>query len=360
MKIAVCSPISLTNFSGAAKFLIDAAKLMAYHGHDVEVYASPRGPNRIVGLSEVQALLSTVPYYETRNIRINSDIAYINYVPFIWRKMKIRGARIAGLHTHLLLPHQHVVETLVHPLEAGYEWYVKTITFALLLPFIKTDLMSFNAVHIPLGNFSLIGQSKLYRIPLWIDINKIPRDTPAKFDKFTVLFAGRKTWEKGWFTFCKASSELGRMGYDFEFLCTGEGRNGVRGLGFLNEDELFKTYRRSHVVVYPSIADVFGLVILEAAACGVPVITTPIHVHVSQHLPVLYAKSPRDFLKAILYTHCIWNEDPNKYRSWCESLRTKAEDYDVNRIFPIFERMLEDTIDGRSQIVPKKETITKT
>ena len=344
MKIAVCSPISLTNFSGAAKFLIDVAKLMAYHGHDVKVYALPLGSNRTVSLSKVQSLLSTVPYYETSKIQTDADIAYVNYAPFIWRRMKTKGVRIAGLHTHLLLPNQHMSKTLMHPLEAGYEWYAKATSFAVLLPLIKADLMSFDAVHIPLGGFSLCGQTKLYKIPLWIDVNKIRRERPTKFDKFTVLFAGRKTWEKGWSTFCEISSKLKRMGYDFAFLCTGEGHGDIRGLGFLSEDELFNIYQRSHIVVYPSIADVFGLVILEAAACGVPVVTTPIGVHIDQHLPVLYASNPQDFVKAILVTHSLWNEQPDKYHAWCQTLRASAEKYDVNRIFPMFERMLEDTI----------------
>ena len=346
MKITICSPISLTNFSGAAKFLIDTAKLMAYHDHEVDVYASPLGPNRTISLSKVQSLLSPVLYRETRNIQTDADVAYINYAPFVWRRMKIKGVRIAGLHTHLLLPDQHIRETLTHPLEAGCEWYVKALGFTVLLQLIKADLMSFDAVHIPLGNFSLRSQ-KLYKIPLWIDVNRIPRGRPAKFDKFTVLFAGRKTWEKGWFTFCEVSSKLRRMGYDFRFLCTSEGHGDIRGLGFLSEDELFNVYQRSHVVVYPSIADVFGLVILEAAACGVPVVTTPIEVHMDQHLPVLYARSSCDFVKAILHTYSLWKENPNEYRTWCKNLRTGAEKYDANRIFPLFERMLEDTIDGR-------------
>jgi glycosyltransferase involved in cell wall biosynthesis len=261
--------------------------------------------------------------------------------------MKTKGARIAGLHTHLLLPHQHISETLLHPLEAGYEWYVKALSFAFLMPLIKTDLMSFDAAHIPLGNFSLWDQSKLYKIPLWIDVSRIAPDG-QKPDKFTVLFAGRKTWEKGWLTFCEVSLKLKRMGYDFRFLCTGEGHGDIRGLGFLSEDELFNAYQHSHVVIYPSIADVFGLVILEAATCSVPVVTTPIEVHVSQRLPVLYARSPCDFVKAILHTHSIWKEHPDKYRAWCKSLRTSVEKYDVNRIFPIFEKMFKDTLDGRN------------
>jgi glycosyltransferase involved in cell wall biosynthesis len=258
--------------------------------------------------------------------------------------MRIKGAKIAGVHTHLLLPGQHIKETLMHPFEAGCDWYAKAVGFALLLPAIKADLMYFDAVHIPSGDFSLFGESRLYKIPLWIDISKVPSRKCAKFDEFTVLFVGRKTWEKGWLTFCAASSILRRMGYDFEFLCTGEGYGYVRGLGFVSEDELFEIYQRSHVLVYPSIAGVFDLVILEAAACGVPVITTPIGVHVAQRLPVRYAQNTNDFAQEILHTYSMWKYESESYDAWSESLRTNAEKYDVNRIFPAFERMLQNTL----------------
>jgi len=347
LKIAICSPISLTNFSGAARFLIDVANLLSHRGHDVNVYALPFGPNKTISLKEVRSLLSGVTYHESRRISVAADVAYVNYTPLMWRRMKISGKKVAGLHTPLILPKQHLLQTLTHPHDAGYEWYAKTLGFAVLSPLLKVDLMLFDAVHIPMSGFSVFGQDRVYEIPLWIDIDKIPQDTPAKFEKFTVLFAGRKAWEKGWPTFHRISKSLRRMGYDFDFLCTGDGCNGVRGLGFLNDRELYDLYQRSHIVVYPSIADIFSLVILETAACSVPVITTPIDAHINQRFPMFYAKSPNDFIDAILHVYSLWMEQPDEYRMWCQNLRTNAQKYDVEKIFPRFERMLEETVSNR-------------
>lgn len=317
---------------------------MTSHGHNVEVYAFPFGPNRNISLSKVRELLTPVPYYEAGNIQVDADVAYINYIPFIWRRMEIKGVKIAGLHTHLLLPHQHLAETVLHPLSAGFEWYLKTISFVALLPLIKNiELTSFDAVHIPGGNIDLRDRSRVYKIPPWIAVNKIPR-AEEKFKMFTVLFAGRKTWEKGWPTFREVTLKLKRLGYNFRFLCTGEGHDGIHGLGFLSEDELLRVYKRSHVVVYPSIADMFGLVILEAAACGTPVVTTPIDVHLRQQLPLLYARVTNDFIRAILYTHSLWKEYADRYGDWCKKLQTSATKYDVSKIFPIFEKMMEDVM----------------
>jgi len=356
LKIAVCSPISLTNFSGAARFLIDAANLLSYRGHDVDVYALPFGPNKTISLREVQNLLSGVTYHESRGISIRTDVAYVNYTPIMWRRMKIRGKKIAGLHTPLILPRQHLVKTLMHPHDAGYEWYTKTLGFAVLPPLLKVDLMLFDAVHIPTTGFRVFGQNRIYEIPLWINIDEIPNRNIPKFEKFTVLFAGRKTWEKGWSTFREISARLIRMGYDFDFLCTGEGTDGVNGLGFLNDRELYDVYQRSHVVVYPSIADVFSLLILETASCGVPVITTPIDAHINQRFPILYAKSPEEFIESILHVHSLWKDRPDEYRFWCQNLRNSARKFDVKKIFPRFERMLQETASDAQSRSEQKES----
>jgi glycosyltransferase involved in cell wall biosynthesis len=45
-------------------------------------------------------------------------------------------------------------------------------------------------------------------------------------------------------------------------------------LGQLTHAEVYEAYRRAHVLVFPSLAEGFGLVILEAMASGIPVITT--------------------------------------------------------------------------------------
>ena len=51
-------------------------------------------------------------------------------------------------------------------------------------------------------------------------------------------------------------------------------RNDVRLLGFVAEDELVSLYNMAEMVVYPSLYEGFGLPVLEAMACGAPVITS--------------------------------------------------------------------------------------
>jgi glycosyltransferase involved in cell wall biosynthesis len=49
---------------------------------------------------------------------------------------------------------------------------------------------------------------------------------------------------------------------------------GVRVLGSVPQPQLFEEYRRASVLVFPSVCDGFGMVVTEALAHGLPVITT--------------------------------------------------------------------------------------
>ncbi len=53
-------------------------------------------------------------------------------------------------------------------------------------------------------------------------------------------------------------------------------RDRVRWTGYLPDGELVRTYQRSHVLAMPSLYEGFGLPVLEAMACGTPVVCSAI------------------------------------------------------------------------------------
>jgi len=100
---------------------------------------------------------------------------------------------------------------------------------------------------------------------------------------FRVLFVGQITARKGVHYLLRAMSEL-RLP-NSELLLVGtvdplfapvlscfEGT--FRHVGDVPKIELMRYYNRSSVLVLPSIADAYALVVLEALACGLPVIVT--------------------------------------------------------------------------------------
>lgn len=110
------------------------------------------------------------------------------------------------------------------------------------------------------------------------------------FPEKLVLFAGRMTWQKGPQHFLTMALQLHQQRKDLRFLMLGEGdewpailkrigaaRAGLRiqAPGKLPQSELFDLYSMADLLVMTSASEPFGLVALEAAHFGVPVILPP-------------------------------------------------------------------------------------
>lgn len=101
---------------------------------------------------------------------------------------------------------------------------------------------------------------------------------------FTIGYVGRLTAEKNVRMLARLEQALVAMGHrDFRFVIVGEGAESawlrsnmqrVELTGVLTGPELSRTFANLDLLAFPSETDTFGLVILEAFACGVPAVVT--------------------------------------------------------------------------------------
>lgn len=135
---------------------------------------------------------------------------------------------------------------------------------------------------------------KISLIPHGVDTGRFyPRENrhPAvSQDKTSLLFVGRLASRKGVSRAIECVSQLPDREH-VELLIAGTGRHEerlknlaeelgvedqVEFLGFVPDDELPTLYSSADVFLFPSRYEGFGLVFLEAMACGTPVVGTPV------------------------------------------------------------------------------------
>ena len=147
-----------------------------------------------------------------------------------------------------------------------------------------------------LVRFVSCPQEKIHVIPLGVSENYVPARDDASAEEFRrkfnvgkafLLYVGSLKPHKNVSTLIKSFAGLGDR-TDVQLVCVGEriGENAalqalcqssgvgerVRSLGWLPEPDLIAAYRAATAVVIPSLYEGFGFPVLEAMACGTPVI----------------------------------------------------------------------------------------
>jgi len=164
-----------------------------------------------------------------------------------------------------------------------------------------------------------IPKEKVKRFTYWVDLNTFkPIDKNAAREKlrinrssFVVLFVGRLIEEKG----VKLLFEVAKNIKEFEFYIVGDGplRGDVKRfaeendnfhfVGPVNNQSLPLWYNASDVLVVPSISEEgFGRVIIEALACGVPVLGSNlggIPEAIKSDMGIIVDPNPQDITRAL-------------------------------------------------------------
>ena len=139
------------------------------------------------------------------------------------------------------------------------------------------------------NNLESIGveDERIHIIPNGIDIERIERITPSS-DRCDILFTGRLIKEKNVDMLLEAVNRLRQTIPDIKCYIIGDGPekerlirlagehrllDNVKFFGFMEYDEIIACMKSSKSFVLPSSREGFGMVVIEAFACGVPVIT---------------------------------------------------------------------------------------
>ena len=125
-----------------------------------------------------------------------------------------------------------------------------------------------------------IDKKKIFLVPYGINEEWFKYKATPKKGK--ILFVGLVGLRKGVHYLAMAERILKSRGYNYEIEAAGLNLvdtnidlfKGPKYLGHIPRNEIIKEYLSADVLVLPTIAEGFGLVHLEAMACGVPIITT--------------------------------------------------------------------------------------
>ncbi|GIU82977.1 MAG: glycosyltransferase family 1 protein [Acidobacteria bacterium] len=130
-----------------------------------------------------------------------------------------------------------------------------------------------------------VDPKKIIVTPYGIDTEKFrPKAASVNEKKVRILYVGRMELLKGVQYLLEAFAALKRKDVELHLvgpilpemlpLLKKYSDERIKLFGAVNHEDLPKFYQDSDIFVFPSINDAFGLVVLEAMACGLPVITT--------------------------------------------------------------------------------------
>jgi len=295
--------------SGVGSYVLNLSKCLAKKGHHVEVYSSNlfkegsrdtvpkynvieginvhrfkvyKIPRVYSGYLPSQALLQSLLSTNADVIHAHSYVYFPTYVSAIAKKM---------MNTvFVLTTHQPPVESASRNRLLMFLYNSSVGLFALktadgVIAVTRSE-KSFLQSHVG------VSPSKIKVIPEGVDLQAFYPERKKAEKRVIILFVGRLSKEKGLRYLVEAIPNVIAIYPRAQFMLVGEDcgvkhellkladelevKNRILFLEPRFGSELSKIYRISTIFVLPSLYETFGLVVLEAMASGIPVVTTKV------------------------------------------------------------------------------------
>lgn len=295
MKIAIFTETFLPKIDGVVTILCQVLERLHEKGHQVLLFGPPGGPPEYAGAEIVGVGGPPLPFYPELRINIprrfvwekvrafQPDLVHI-VAPFFLGPFGLSYARrlnvpiLASFHTHVPNYVRHYGGAIIEPAVWSYMRALHNQAHLNLCPSTETlkDLRShgFERVRwwkrgIDTGRFTPGPRDAAMR----------ERLSAGRPDELLVLYVGRISPEKRLDLLRDPIFSV--PGVRLAMVGGGPSQEQIRRHfrdtpttfpGFMRGDELVSAYRAADLFVFPSTTETFGLVALEAMACGVPVI----------------------------------------------------------------------------------------
>lgn len=224
-----------------------------------------------------------------------------------------------------------------------------------------------------LSHFYKIASSKISVIENGIDINKFSPKKGALIN-FKVISVGRFVYRKGFQDLISASQEVCSKYPHAEIIIIGDGplkeklreqiytqglENNVRLLDSTSNDEIINQLRKSSMFVIPSYYEGLPLVLLEALACGLPVVGTNINgikdlIDNGINGFLIPTESPKRMANAIINLF----ENTRLRNEMSKNARTSAKRYDrsvlINKTIAVYENLHKEKLKNK---IPSVSTL---
>ena len=346
-EVAILTHYDLSVFRGGEKFVINLANALAGDGFKVTIYSLPFKR----GVTNPKKFLSKhVKYISSFSFRkVDADIAYYIYAPLVYQFFfrDSSNKKIAGLHGYVITPELSSRELwnlsfprflMTHGMKATLAHYYLKISK-------KEELTNFNIIHVinPSTSLPPYLRKKAVYAPLWTEYKRTFPVDKEKEEKFSVLMLGTSSYLKGKDICHIILSFFSKVkeGHEMIFRSNAYIRHSmVQSLGFISEEKMPHLLSRSHVVLYPSRLDTFGMTIIESLNCGTPVITSDILAHRLFREPVYLCSSLSDYINALIHLYNMWKD------GLYEIVRIKAlkegSKFTKAKVFPLYRRIIYD------------------